>query len=194
MLIVENNPGVVEAELRSGKLSCPQCGGELRPWGSARRRTTRLAAGEVRHRPRRGRCRVCLKTSVLLAEQFFARRVDEAALIGEALFAKATGFGQRAVAARTGRARETVRNWFARFASRATELSRHFLAWALALDARLHEVASWGSGFADAVEAVALAARSASLCFGKKPVWSWASRMTAGGLLANTTWPYPAPP
>ena len=30
--------------------------------------------------------------------------------------------------------------------------------------------------------------------FGHKPAWSWASRMTAGGLLANTTWPYPAPP
>ncbi len=194
VLIVENDPGVVEADLRSGRLACPQCQGELRPWGSARLRTTRLAVGVVRHRPRRGRCRGCKKTSVLLAERFFARRVDEAALIGEALLAKATGSGQRTVAARNGRARETVRNWFARFACRAAQLSRHFLAWALALDARMHEVASWGSSFADAVEAVALAARAASLCFEKKPVWFWASRMTAGGLLANTTWPYPAPP
>jgi hypothetical protein len=194
VLIVGNEPEVVEADLRSGKLSCPHCQGELRPWGSARLRTTRLVVGVERHQPRRGHCCGCNKTSVLLAERFFARRVDEATLIGEALFAKATGSGQRTVAARVGRARETVRNWFARLGCRAAELSRHFLAWALALDARLHEVASWGSGFSDAVEAVALAARAASLCFGPKPVWSWASRMTAGGLLANTTWPYPAPP
>jgi transposase-like protein len=194
VLIVGNEPGVVEADLRSGKLACPHCGADLRPWGSARSRTTRLAVGVERHRPPRGRCRGCNKTSVLLSERFFARRADEAALIGEALFAKASGSGQRAVAVRTGRARETVRNWFARFARRAAELSRHFVAWALALDARLHEVPPQGSGFADAVEALALAARAASTCFGPKPVWSWASRMTAGGLLANTTWPYPAPP
>ncbi len=194
VLIVGNEPEVVGADLRAGKLACPHCEADLRPWGSARLRTTRLAVGVERHQPRRGRCRGCKKTSVLLAERFFARRVDEAALIGEALFAKATGSGQRAAAARTGRARETVRNWFARFGHRAAELSRHFLAWALALDARLHEVSPQGSGFADAVEALALAARAASICFSPKPVWSWASRMTAGGLLANTTWPYPAPP
>jgi transposase-like protein len=194
VLIVGTEPDVVEADLRSGDLSCPRCKDELRPWGWARWRTTRLAVGAVRYRPRRGRCRGCHKTSVLLAERFLSRRVDEAGLIGDALFAKATGSGQRSVAARTGRARETVRNWFRRFSSRAAELSRHFLAWALALDARLHEIASWGSGFVDAVEALALAARAASLRFGQKPVWSWASRMTTGGLLANTTWPYPAPP
>ncbi len=27
-----------------------------------------------------------------------------------------------------------------------------------------------------------------------RPVWSWASRMSRGGPLSNTTWPYPAPP
>lgn len=194
MLIVGSDPEVVEADLGSGALRCPACGGELRPWGWARSRTTRLATGVLRHRPRRTRCKTCHKTSVLLTERFFARRADEAGLIGEALLAKALGWGQRTVAARTGRARETVRNWFARFAARAAELSRHFLTWALALDARLHEVTPTGSAFAGAVEAVALAARAASLAFGPRPVWSWASRMTAGGLLANATWPYPAPP
>ena len=194
MLIVGNDPVVVETELKSGALACPPCGGELRPWGSARVRAARLAAGVERHRPRRGRCRACHKTTVLLAERFLARRVDGAEVIGEALLARAKGAGQRAAAAAVGRTRETVRNWFARFARLAGELARHFLAWALALDARLGELASWGDAFADAVEAIALAARAATLRFGHKPAWSWASRMTAGGLLANTTWPYPAPP
>lgn len=194
MLIVGNDPEVVEAELQSGGFACPGCQAELRPWGWARWRTTRLAAGVERHHPRRAWCRGCHKTKVLLAERFLARRADEAALIGHALLAKALGPGQRLVAARVRRPRETVRGWLARFARRADELSRHFLAWALALDARLHQVEPAGSAFAAAVEAVALAARAASLAFGPKPVWSWASRMTAGGLLANTTWPYPAPP
>jgi hypothetical protein len=131
---------------------------------------------------------------VLLPERFFARRADSAAVIGGALLAKAAGDGQRVVAARLGRTRETVRNWLRAFGARAAAVRRHFLAWALALDARLHALASHGTAFADAVEAVALAARAASLAFGPRPVWSWASRMTRGGLLSNTTWPSPAPP
>ncbi len=115
-------------------------------------------------------------------------------MIGRALLAKAAGAGQRVVAARLCRTRETVRNWFRAFGARAAHICRHFLSWALALDARLHEVPSHSSAFADAVEAIALAARAASLAFGPRPVWSWASQMTKGGLLSNTTWPYPAPP
>ena len=194
MLIVRDDPRVVEAELRAGQLACPGCHAELRPWGHARLRTARLAIGAERHRPRRARCRACRKTSVLLAERLFARRQDVAEVIGRALTAKAAGAGQRVVAARLCRTRETVRNWFKAFGTRAAEICRHFLSWALALDARLHEVPSHSSAFADAVEAIALAARAASLAFGPRPVWSWASQMTRGGLLSNTTWPYPPPP
>jgi len=193
LLIVGDDPNIVEAELKSGELACPHCNAELRPWGSARPRSARLVRGTERHRPRRARCRGCDKTSVLLAERFFARRVDSAEVIGRALVAKAAGAGQRAVAVRAGRPRETVRNWLRAFAARAAEVRRHFLAWALALDPRLDEVVAHGSGFADAVEAIALAARAASLAFGPRPVWSWASRMARGALLSNTTWPYPGP-
>jgi transposase-like protein len=194
LLIVGDEAGVVDVALRAGQLACPHCKAELRPWGHARARTARLAELTERHRPRRARCRACHKTSVLLADRFFARRQDSAEVIGQALLAKAAGAGQRAVAARLGRTRETVRNWFRSFGTRAGSICRHFLTWALALDARLHEVVAHGSAFADAVEAVALAARAASLAFGPRPVWSWASRMSRGGLLSNTTWPYPAPP
>jgi hypothetical protein len=192
LLIVRDDLDVVEAELKSGELSCPHCAGALRPWGSARQRTTRLVAGTEHHRPRRARCRSCLKTSVLLCERFLSRRVDAAEVIGGALFAKAAGAGQRTVAAQALRPRETVRNWLRAFAARVGAVRQHFLAWALALDPRLHDVVAHGSGFADAVEAIALAARAASLSFGPRPVWSWASRMTRGALLSNTTWPFPA--
>jgi hypothetical protein len=194
LLIVGDDPGVVEVELKSGGIACPHCKAGLRPWGYARARTARLAELTERHRPRRARCGACRKTSVLLADRFFVRRQDSAEVIGRALLAKAAGAGQRTVAARLGRTRETVRNWFKAFGTRAAVICRHFLTWALALDARLHEVAAHGSAFADAVEAIALAARAASLVFGPRPVWSWASRMSRGGLLCNTTWPYPAPP
>lgn len=191
LLIVRDCAEVVEAELKTGELACPGCHGELRPWGHARERTARLAVGQVRHRPRRARRRVCHKTTVLLVERFFARRVDAAEVIGEALMAKAGGGGQRSAAVRARRPRETVRNWFRAFAAWAPESCRHFLAWALALDPGLHEVVGHGSVFADAVEAIALAARAASLALGSRPVWSWAAQMTREGLLSNTTWPYP---
>jgi transposase-like protein len=193
VLIVRDDPDVVEAELLAGRLTCPHCGAELRPWGHARQRTARSLTGAVRHRPRRSRCRACRSTSVLLAGRFLARRVDASEVVGEALAAKAAGAGQRTVATLVGRPRETVRNWLRRFGARATELRAHFVSWALALDARLHELGAQGSAFADAVEAVAVAARAASLRLGPRPVWSWASAMTRGGLLANTTWPFPAP-
>ena len=54
-------------------------------------------------------------------------------MIGQALLAKVAGAGQRTLATRLGRPRETVRNWLRAFAARAGEARRHFLAWALAL-------------------------------------------------------------
>jgi hypothetical protein len=193
VLIVRGGPDVVEAELAAGSLACPHCGAELRPWGHARERTSRLAKGTELHRPRRARCRACKTTSVLLGDRFFARRVDAAEVIGGAFAAKASGAGQRKVAAVLGLPRETVRNWLCRFAAKAADVWRHFCNWALALDARMHDLVGHGSVFANAVESIAVAARAASLCFGARPVWSWASAMTRGGLLANTNWPFPAP-
>jgi transposase len=93
VLIVENDPARVEAALREGRLTCPNCSGELRPRGWARARTLRRSAGADRLRPRRSRCAACAKTSVLLADAFFVRRADEAAVIGAALVAQASGRG-----------------------------------------------------------------------------------------------------
>jgi hydrogenase large subunit len=55
----------VENDLSSGRLGCPAvgCGGALGPWGWARERIVR---GAGRLLPRRGRCRGCRRTQVLL--------------------------------------------------------------------------------------------------------------------------------
>ena len=192
VLIVRSDPAVVESELRAGRLACPHCAGELRPWGHARVRVVRLSRGEERVRPRRARCRACRATSVLLGDGCLRRRRDAAEVIGAALVAKAKGAGHRRIARGLGRPAETVRGWLRAFAARVGVLRAHFLAWATALDPRLHALEPAGSPFADAVEAIGLATRAASLLLGPRPAWTWASQMTAGGLISNTSSPSPA--
>lgn len=195
MFIVGSDARDVEASLVAGELACLPCGGQLRPWGYARERTARLAEGTERHRSRRGRCRSCRKTTVLLPERFLARRVDSAEVVGEALLARGKGASQSVIASLVGRPRETVRNWLQAFSARAEALGRHFTSWALALDPTLDGVVARATAFADALEALGLAAQAASLALVPKPAWSWASQMTRGGLIStasyNTNWPAP---
>ena len=166
MLIVVNDPAHVERELLAGRLSCPRCEGELRPWGHARRRVLRMMTHDEELRPRRARCSNCHMTSVLLADVCLYRRVDEAAVIGRALLEKATGAGHRTIAARLARPKETVRGWLRRFSSRVVALREHFARWAFALDPRLETIPPQGSPLADVAEAIGLATRAASLLFG----------------------------
>jgi len=193
MLIVLNDHAVVESELREGRLACPHCNGELRPWGHARRRVLRTATNNEELRPRRARCSKCHMTSVLLADICLCRRVDEAAVIGRALLEKASGSGHRTIATRLGRPKETVRGWLRRFSSRIELIQEHFRRWAFALDPRLETITHQSSNGADTLEVIGLATRAASLLFGPRPVWSWVSAMTGGALLSNTNSPFPAP-
>ena len=51
--------GAADADLASGAIACPSCGGRLGPWGHGRERAVRLHYGErAVVRPPRGRCRV----------------------------------------------------------------------------------------------------------------------------------------
>jgi transposase-like protein len=193
VLIVWYDPTRVEAELISGRLTCPHCDGKLHPWGYARQRILRTRAHDEELRPRRARCRDCQTTSVLLPDTCLLRRVDEVAVIGTALLAKARGAGHRKIATMLGRPRETVRGWLRRFSSRAAVLRAHFHRWATALDPRLDAITPRDSVTADALEAIGLATRAASLLFGPRPVWCWASAMTGGALLCNTSSPFPVP-
>ena len=193
VLIVWNDPARVEAALASGELACPHCDGELRPWGHARPRVLRSRSGATELRPRRAWCASCTKTSVLLPDVWLLRRVDEVEVIGAALLERAAGSGHRRIAALLDRPPETVRGWLRRFASKAEALCAHFRHWALALDARLDEIAPQASIVGEALEAIGLATRAATLLLGPRPPWCWASAMTAGMLLSHTSSPFPVP-
>jgi hypothetical protein len=116
-------------------LVCPvqACGGQLGPWGWGRKRrvwgladvggvevgAADVGAGAGRGegrslRPRRSRCRVCLRSHILLPADVLLRRVDDVAVIGKALLAAAGGLGHRGVAGLVGRPATTVRGWMRR--------------------------------------------------------------------------------
>jgi hypothetical protein len=68
------------------------------------------------------------------------------------------------------------------------------LRWARALDAAVVDPAPALSLAVEALEAIGVCTRVASLVLGPRPPWSWVSALTAGGLLAiNTTPPWPWP-
>jgi hypothetical protein len=185
VLTVETGSAVVESRLLAGEYVCP-CGGVLGPWGWARRRKLRDLDGVLKVRPRRGRCRVCLVTHVLLLVDALLRRADTAAVIGSALADKAAGVGYRKIAARLGRSPSTVRRWLCRFGSRAEAVRSTFTALAVRLAVGSLLPGPQASGFADAVAAIGAAASAAAHRFGVLIVSGWrlASTVSSGRLLA----------
>ena len=146
-------------------------------------------------RPRRGRCRErsCRATRVLLPDVCLARRRYVVEVIGAALLS-AGREGYRRAGERLGVPGETVREWRRRFRSRAELIAAHFLWWARALDGSFDQPAGEGSLVAGAMEAIGVCTRVASLLLGRRSPWSWASALTAGGLLeVNTSTPWPVP-
>jgi hypothetical protein len=196
VLIVSDDRAVVEADLAAGRLVCPRCrAGVLGGWGCSRLREVRTSLGVRRLRPRRGRCRErsCRATHVLLPEVCLARRRYVVEVIGAALLS-AGREGYRRAGERLGVPGETVREWRRRFRSLAGLIVSHFLRWARALDGSLDPLAGSVSLIADAMEAIGVCTRVASLRLGRRSPWSWASALTAGGLLEiNTRTPWPVP-
>jgi hypothetical protein len=193
--MVGTDPLEVDRLLRQGLLACPDCLQRLRPWGWARSRAVRERAEVVLVCPRRSLCPGCSCTHVLLPEQLLLRRADTAAVIGEALTAKATGRGHRWIAVLLDRPVSTVRAWLRRFASRAESLRVLFTGLLFVLDPEADGPRPAGSLFADAVEVVGLAAAAAVRMFGPRPAWQFASSASSGlllgpvvrvGLAANT--------
>ena len=193
MVMVGNDEVLVEERLRSGGLGCPACGGRLRPWGHARWRTSRSWAGTVRHRPRRGRCAGCGATQVLLPSRWLPRRADSAGVVGAGLLAKARGSGHRAIAVLLDRPEATVRGWLRRFSARAPGWRRAFTSLLMALDPQPGPIVPRGTVFADAVEAVGLAAAAASRRFGPRHPWRFAAAVSGGRLLAPLQAPAAGP-
>jgi len=135
VLIVESDRAAVEQSLGAGVLFCPGCGGELRPWGSARKRALREEGVEDRARPEALTLQVVREDPRLLPDSCLLRRRDALVTIGKALLAKAAGDGRRVTGARLSIPPDTVRGWFRRFAAAAEELRARCWAWAHALDA-----------------------------------------------------------
>jgi len=97
MLTVADDHERTERDLVAGELACPDCLGELRPWGHARPRWLRTLNDRRRIRPRRACCRACGRTHVLLPGVMLDRRADAVEVIGQALIAAADGEGHRSV-------------------------------------------------------------------------------------------------
>ncbi len=193
MLIVGTDGPTVETELRGGRLSCPGCGGNLRPWGHGIEREIRLLVRTERRRFRRSICRSCFGTHILVPEDTLARRRDGAEVIGTALTMKARGLGHRKVSAELDRPTSTVRGWLRRFALLATAVREHFTRWAYAIDPGHDRRFAGGSDFSDAVEAIGVLGIVAVRRFGPRPVWALACVVTGGGLLSNTSSPWLQP-
>jgi hypothetical protein len=190
VVIVGIEPLEVERGLCAGEISCPDCEGVLRPWGSARWRVLRCLRAEVWRRPRRGRCGGCGRTHVLVAQDSLVRRRDGVDVIGVALVAKAAGEGHRRVADRVGVPAATVRGWFRRFAANAELVRAWFTVLAHSLDPVLAPISPTATVVGDAIEAIAVGARAAVMRLGPMVPWQFASRGSHGRLLSNTGCPW----
>lgn len=197
MLIVGSDEAIVEQQLLSGQLACPDCGGALSPWAHGRSRALHLLGGAVvRLTPRRSICRTHAKprTHVLLPDTCLLRRRDHVEVIGAAIEQHVRGAGQRPIAAGLGVSREKVRSWLWAFARAAEAIRAHFTRWAHALDAQLPAIDPAGGHLHDALGAIGVAVRAYVQRFGAAPVWQIVARLSGGVLLCNTSFPFPAVP
>jgi Domain of unknown function (DUF6431) len=138
VMTVRGSAESVEARLAAGRLRSPCCGAVLARWGWARRRVVAMLAGVEEFCPRRGRCRRCGRTHVLLPADLWSRRRYGAAVIMVVLmlaaaaaaagraaarpWLRAPGGGRRLVPA------STAWSWRSRFAGRAGVLREGLMA------------------------------------------------------------------
>jgi hypothetical protein len=113
---VRGDEASVERRLVRELLRCP-CSGVLGPWGWARERAIRSLPEPVR--PRRGRCRSCRATHVLLPAVLFVRRAFAGVVIWACVLAGAAGSKIAAIGTRFGVAASTVASWLRRITGRA---------------------------------------------------------------------------
>jgi hypothetical protein len=174
----------LEAALEAGGVLCPNCGQPLARWGWAREREVRTRDGGRLVRPRRAHCSRCERTHVLLPASCVPRRRDCSEVIGQALVAKSQGTGHRTIAARLDRPPGTVRGWLRAFARRTDLLSRVGVRCTEQLGDGPWMARPSGRPFADALDALATAARACVLRFGRiASMWELIVAVCAGELL-----------
>jgi hypothetical protein len=166
MVTVGADPVCVESRLAVGGIGCPACrDGVLGGWGYARARRIEGLSGPLR--PRRGRCRSCAVTHVLLPVTVFLRRAYAAERIWAALTARAQGAGHRRIGVSLKVPAATVRCWLRRVGSRLEALRVWFLqvAVAVGVDVRIPDAA--GCSWRDLVASVAAATAAVRFRFGE---------------------------
>jgi Domain of unknown function (DUF6431) len=196
VLTVAATAAVVESELGSGRLVCPDCGARLVPWGHARSRVIRDADGrDLRVRPRRSRCSQCRATHVLLPVFCLLRRAYSVAVIGAALAAKAARLvGHRSIGVDLAVPGSTVRGWLRRFTDRAESVRVFCVGLAIATGVDIFPPGPAGPGIADAVAAVGVLLTATRQRFGGSGLvgavtgWEVASAASHGRLL-SPGWP-----
>jgi hypothetical protein len=147
---VRGDDASVERRLRQGLLRCP-CSGVLGPWGKARQRMIRTATGVAEVTPRRGRCRSCRVTHVLLPAWLFVRRAFAGAQMWACVLARAGGSKITAIGSRFAVQASTVASWLRRITGRA-DWWRQMLMDVLALvDARVRRFVPTRSALGDAI-------------------------------------------
>jgi Domain of unknown function (DUF6431) len=143
----------------AGVLRCPSCGGVLAPWGHARRRLVAVPAGWEEFWPRRGRCRGCGRTHVLLPADLWSRRRYGAAVIMAVLVLAARAAAAGRAAARPWLAvpgggrrlvpASTARSWRSRFEARASVLREQLTRLLPLVDPAARVLVPAGSGGGD---------------------------------------------
>ncbi len=202
MITVGNDEAVVEEDLFRGDLSCP-CGGTLGGHGWAALRAVFEARGlepglnpdvlagrepaVAEARPRRGRCRSCGATHVLLPARLLSRRCDSTAVIGDMIVRAARGQDPVRISDETGVPEGTVRGRLGRFRLHSPRVRAFFtgLAGALSPDPVPLDPAG-GTRLADAAASVGAAFAAAGIRWAALAVsaWEFAAVQTRGSLLS----------
>jgi hypothetical protein len=166
---------------------CPECLGWLTRWGGYWR-WLRAPLLIERIWIRRGRCSVCRRSHALL----LARRLDEVAVIGQAVALKAGGdHGLRPIAEQLGVPHATARTWWSRFELHAPMMIAGCTALAVAFDGT--PVMLHTTGERAALDALGVVWERARVRFGQQvgQVWAVWSRVSGGYALGtNTTSPW----
>jgi hypothetical protein len=137
-------------------------------------------------RSRRGCCRGCERTHVLLPAFCVPRRRDGVEVIGVALIASARGDGYRTIAARLDRPPGTVRGWVRAFARRSAVLGGCGVYWTRSLADELDSPRPTGTPAVDALSALTHAAITWTLRFGRQaPMWEVIVALCGGALLSG---------